>query len=66
MRTDAHRKADKIYKEKHKPINFAVQYNTDKLEGERIKAYLVETGQNANSYIKSLIKKDLDEKGFNL
>lgn len=63
MRTDAHRRADKVYKDKHKPINFTVQYNTDKLEGQRLKAYLAQTGQSANSYIKELIKADLDSKG---
>jgi len=31
---------------------------------KRIKAYLAQTGQSANSYIKGLIKADLDSKGF--
>ena len=42
----------------------AINYRpgTDIKEGERIKAYLEQTGQSANSYIKELIKRDLDEK----
>ena len=34
------------------------------IDGERVKAYLEQTGQSANSYIKALIKADLDAKGF--
>ena len=36
----------------------------DKKEATRIRAYLKETGQSANAYIKALIKKDLDKKGI--
>lgn len=44
---------------------FKVQYRlTDISEGKRLKAYLRESGQSANSYIKGLIKRDLDEKGI--
>lgn len=32
-------------------------------EGKRLKEYLELTGQSGNSYLKELIKKDLDEKG---
>jgi hypothetical protein len=39
---------------------------TDIQDGERVKAYLEQTGQSANSYIKALIKADLDAKGFNV
>lgn len=35
-------------------------------DGERVKAYLEQTGQSANNYIKGLIKADLDAKGFNV
>lgn len=35
-------------------------------EVERFKTYLANTGQSANSYIKKLIKKDMDEKGIPL
>lgn len=40
--------------------------NTDLADGQRVKAYLEQTGQSANSYIKALIKADLDSKGFNI
>lgn len=36
------------------------------IDGERVKAYLEQTGQSANSYIKALIKADLDSKGFSV
>lgn len=36
------------------------------IDGERVKAYLEQTGQSANSYIKALIKADLDAKGFSV
>lgn len=63
VRTDASRKADKKYNEKK--INFALTYTpTDKEEGLRLKAYLNSTNQSANSYIKSLVKADLDNKGI--
>lgn len=59
--TDAQKKASKKYREKVKPIQFAVQYKTtDKSEGQRLKSYLAQTGQTANAYIKQLIKRDLD------
>lgn len=46
-------------------INLAVSYKRlERKDGERIKAYLEQTGQSANSYIKELIKRDLDNKGF--
>ena len=63
--TEAQKKASKKYREKVKPIQFAVQYKTaDKPDGERLKAYLAATGQTANSYIKSLIRADLDAKNI--
>ena len=46
-------------------INLALSYKRpERNEGLRIKAYLEQTGQTANSYIKALIKADLDNKGF--
>ena len=58
-------KAQKKYSEK--TLIFATRYTpTDIAEGQRLKAYLEQTGQSANSYIKGLIKRDLDEKGFRL
>lgn len=42
---------------------FAVKYYpTDINEGKRLESYLAITGISANSYIKSLIKNDLDKK----
>ena len=57
-------KAQKKYRDKS--IQLAVNYRpgTDIQDGERVKAYLEQTGQSANSYIKALIKADLDAKGF--
>lgn len=46
-----------------KCINFAVKYTPKEDDGQRLKEYLQDTGQTANSYIKSLIKQDLDQKG---
>lgn len=55
--------AQKKYSEK--TMTFAVKYYpTDIKEGQRLKKHLEETGQSANSYLKELIKKDLDEKGI--
>lgn len=58
------REAQKRYREKS--IQFGINYRpgTDIKEGERVKAYLDQAGQSANSYIKGLIKADLDSKGF--
>lgn len=48
-----------------KTILFAVKYYpTDITDGKRLKQFLEQNGQSANSYLKSLIKKDLDEKNF--
>ena len=56
-------KGQKKYNEK--TINIAASYRpgTDIQEGHRLKAYLEQTGQSANSYIKKVIKDDLDSKG---
>ena len=62
--TDAEKRAQKKYNEKTITLACSYKPNTDILEGQRVKAYLDQTGQSANSYIKALIKKDLDNKGF--
>lgn len=50
-----------------KSIQLSVNYRpTDIKEGRRVKAYLEQTGQSANAYIKRLIKDDLDSKGFTI
>lgn len=57
--------AQKKYREKS--IQLSVNYRpTDIKEGRRVKAYLEQTGQSANAYIKRLIKDDLDRKGFTI
>lgn len=50
-----------------KIAQFKAEYSLseeDKRETSRIRAYLAESGQSANSYIKALIKADLDAKGI--
>lgn len=59
-------KAQKKYNEKTILIAASYKPNTDLADGQRVKAYLEQTGQSANSYIKALIKADLDSKGFNV
>lgn len=55
------KKSQAEYKKKLK--QFKVQYNLqDNIEGIRLQSYLDHTGQSANSYIKALIKEDLDRK----
>ena len=62
-RTDASRKADKKYNEKSQV--FTICYRpTDIEEGLRLKKYLTDNNISANSYIKALIKTDLDNKGI--
>lgn len=62
--TEAQKRANKTYREKHKPIQITVQYKTDKNEGLRLKQYLSDNNITANQYVKMLIKRDLDEKGI--
>lgn len=38
----------------------------DAEEGLRVKAYLAQTGQAVNDYLKQIIKADLDSRGFAL
>lgn len=60
---EQNRKAVKKYREK--TVSFAVKYSAvDAEQGKRLKAYLANTGQSANAYIKELIKRDLDSKGI--
>lgn len=63
IRTEASRKADKKYNEKSQV--FTVCYRpTDINDGLRLKKYLTDNNISANSYIKSLVKADLDNKGI--
>lgn len=62
--TESQKKANKKYRDKRELITVSVQYNTDLRDGQRLKQYLSDTGQSANAYIKSLIKRDLDAHGI--
>lgn len=63
MQTEAQKRAQK--EANKKSIMFSANYRLNDLqEGQRLKAYLESTGQSANSYLKELIKKDLDSKGI--
>lgn len=55
-------KSQSVYKKKVE--QFKVQYSLQDIDGKRLKKYLSDTNQSANAYLKSLIKKDLDEKGI--
>lgn len=57
------KKADENYRKKIDRM--AIKYGISELkESERLRMYLDQTGQSANSYIKGLIKRDLDSKGI--
>ena len=62
--TEAQKKAQKKYNEKTITIAASFKPGTDITEGKRLKMYLQQTGKSANSYIKELVKRDLDEKGI--
>lgn len=57
------KKADENYRKKidRMAIKYAIQ---ELRESDRLRSYLTDTGQSANSYIKGLIKADLDAKGI--
>lgn len=58
-----HKQSQDRYKQKI--IQAKVQYSLSEIaEGKRMQSYLAQTGQSANSYIKGLIKADLDAKGI--
>ena len=57
------KEARKRYDEKTK--RFVVRYSLSEMEiADALTDYLEETGQSVNGYLKSLIKKDLTEKGI--
>lgn len=63
--TEAQKKADQKYRQTHNVITKTISYKkSDIVEGQRLLSYLENTGQSANSYIKTLIKTDLDIKGI--
>ena len=52
---------------RRKIAQFKAEYSLseeDKKEASRIRAYLKQSGQSANAYLKALIKADLDAKGI--
>ena len=49
---------------KNYTIKYRLYLEKELHENNRLKTYLEQTGQTANSYIKELIKKDFDNKGF--
>ncbi len=52
---------------KKKIVQYSIKYSLqEQSESSRLKAYLEQTGQTANSYIKGLIKADLDSKGIRI
>ena len=62
-RTDAQKKADKIYN--NKSLNFTVCYRPGEIaQGKRLKKYLEESGQSTNAYLKKLIADDLNRLGI--
>lgn len=62
--TEAEKRAQKKYNKKTITIAASYKPGTDLEEGQRVKDYLKQTGQTANSYIKELIKRDLDSKNI--
>ena len=60
--TESEKRAQKKYNEKTITASVSYKPGTDISDGKRLKAYLSQTGQSANSYIKGLIKSDLDNK----
>jgi len=62
-RTDAQKRADAKYYQKTK--RFLIKYTpTDIKEANRLENYLKTINLSTNAYLKSLVKKDLDEKGI--
>lgn len=50
---------------KKKIVQYSIKYSLqEQKESDRLKAFLEQSGQSANSYIKGLIKADLDSRGF--
>lgn len=55
------KEAQKRYRDKS--MQFTASYRPREIDDAmRLKAYLSKTGQSANSYLKALIKADLDSK----
>lgn len=63
MRSESQKRANQ--KQDRLKVQFAVSYRLiDLNEGNRLKKYLETNDLSANSYLKDLIKRDLDSKGI--
>ena len=62
--TEKQKAAQKRYRDRKQYITIGLTYKSDIDDGRRLKAYLAETGQSANAYIKALIRADLDAKNI--
>lgn len=61
--TETQKKADAKYRQKTRI--FSLKYTLNNIqEAKRLENYLNSTNITANAYLKSLVKKDLDEKGI--
>lgn len=61
MSSDAQKEAYKRYNKKK--TNFAIVYGTnEQKEAQRLKDYISTLDISANSYLKELVKRDLDSK----
>ena len=67
-KTEEERRAAELERYKKRDQNrvrFALNYmQSERNEGLRLKNYLEANGLSANSYIKALVKEDLDKKGI--
>lgn len=59
-----YKESQRRYNQKRVQYNINRKSENDRKDGERVKAYLEQTGQSANTYIKGLIRRDIDDKGF--
>lgn len=64
--TEAQKRAQKTYRDKKDIVQITVQYKSDAdiREGQRVKKYVSDNGLTLNSYVKALIKADLDAKNI--
>lgn len=64
--TEAQKRAQKTYRGKKDIVQITVQYKSDAdiREGQRVKKYVSDNGLTLNSYVKALIKADLDAKNI--
>lgn len=58
------KQSQEAYRKKSLQFTCSYRPGTDLSEGQRLKAYLTQTGQSANAYIKQLIKQDMDRRSI--